>query len=199
MASSKIPRLDRNLPLPKIVYQFLGQPIERLKEAMGLAPKQELIGGATSTVPTSLTKLDKSFTLGTQDYDVYSHKAWLIISATAGAAAFADLGLITVSTGPLLITKNSTNVAADDTGGAGGFTNNAIANTGTLVEDTSAGSTAAFPDFIYINQDDLGAGVENNFMYLAVVAPGGFDIEAEVYVDIEFIVEKGAEVELIRA
>jgi len=200
MASSKIQRLDRNLPLPKIVYQFLSQPIDRLKEAMGLTAKTEMLAGpdfpTSGTYPVSLTKLDTSFSLGTTDYDVYNFKAWLILTQTGGVGAYADLGMINVSEGFLLPIRNATNISADDTSGAGGWTNTAIANTGSLVEDTAAGSQVIAPTLLYFNQDDGGGPIEDQYLYLAAFDAN--DIECEVYVDIDFIAEKGAKVELIR-
>lgn len=188
--------IKASVPTPRILNQYLNQPIKRLKAALGLVEANPMEGGPTTTIPVSLNKIeDKSFTLAGQEYDTYSFKAWTVL--TGANTYVVDMGLLNVSKGLMLITKQSTNIAADDTAGIGGFTNGAIANTGTLVED-NAGSTTALATLAYINQDNTLTGVDDNYMFLIVANTGLITLDAEAYVDFEFVVEKGAEVELIK-
>jgi hypothetical protein len=154
----------------------------------------ELTAGLTSAL-TNVTKLDKSFIIGPSRYDVYSFQSWMLLT---GAAAYAEyMGLINVSTGPMLVTKQSTNIAANDVLGLGGFTNMAISNNSTLGEFDNT-STTSILDFAYINQDNGLTGVDDNYMFLILGTSAPMStVDVEVYVDIEFAVEQGAAVEFI--
>jgi len=154
----------------------------------------ELTAGITSAL-TNVTKLDKSFIIGPSSYDVYSFQSWMVLT---GAAAYVEyMGLINVSTGPMLVTKQSTNIAANDALGLGGFTNMAISNNSTLGEFDNT-STTSILDFAYINQDNGLTGVDDNYMFLILGTGIPFStVDVEVYVDIEFAVEQGAAVEFI--
>ena len=154
----------------------------------------ELTAGITSAL-TNVTKLDKSFIIGPSRYDVYSFQSWMVLT---GAAVYVEYtGLINVSTGPMLVTKQSTNIAANDALGLGGFTNMAISNNSTLGEFDNT-STTSILDFAYINQDNGLTGVDDNYMFL-ILGTGAplTTVDVEVYVDIEFAVEQGAAVEFI--
>ena len=154
----------------------------------------ELTAGITSAL-TNVTKLDKSFIIGPSSYDVYSFQSWMVLT---GAAAYAQyMGLINVSTGPMLVTKQSTNIAANDALGLGGFTNMAISNNSTLGEIDNTSITSVL-DFAYINQDNGFTGVDDNYMFLILGTSIPLStVDVEVYVDIEFAVEQGATVEFI--
>jgi hypothetical protein len=154
----------------------------------------ELTAGSTSAL-SNIKKLDKSFIIGSSRYDVYSFQSWMVLT---GVAAYVEsMGLINVSTGPLLVTKQSTNIVANDTLGLGGFTNMAISNNSTLGEFDNT-STASPLDFAYINQDNGLTGVDDNYMFLILGTSLPLStIDVEVYVDIEFVVEQGAAVEFI--
>ena len=154
----------------------------------------ELTAGFTSAL-TNVTKLDKSFIIGPSRYDVYSFQSWMLLTGTAAYAEY--MGLINVSTGPMLVTKQSTNIAANDALGLGGFTNMAISNNSTLGEFDNT-STTSILDFAYINQDNGLTGVDDNYMFLILGTGAPLStVDVEVYVDIEFAVEQGAAVEFI--
>jgi len=154
----------------------------------------ELTAGFTSAL-TNVTKLDKSFIIGPSRYDVYSFQSWMLLTGTAAYAEY--MGLINVSTGPMLVTKQSTNIAANDALGLGGFTNMAISNNSTLGEFDNT-STTSILDFAYINQDNGLTGVDDNYMFLILGTSAPLTtVDVEVYVDIEFAVEQGAAVEFI--
>jgi len=156
--------------------------------------KKELTAGLISAL-SNVTKLNKSFIIGSSKYDVYSFQSWMVLT---GAGTYIEsMGLINVSTGPMLVTKQSTNIVANDSLGLGGFTNMAISNNSTLGEFDNT-STASLLDFAYINQDNGLTGVDDNYMFLILGTGTPLStVDVEVYVDIEFVVEQGAAVEFI--
>ena len=163
-------------------------------ERVDLYRNIELTAGFTSAL-TNVTKLDKSFTIGPSTYDVYSFQSWMVLTGASGYAEY--MGLINVSTGPMLVTKQSTNIAANDALGLGGFTNMAISNNSTLGEFDNTSTTSVL-DFAYINQDNGLTGVDDNYMFLVLGTNAPLStVDVEVYVDIEFAVEQGATVEFI--
>ncbi len=61
--------------------------------------------------------------------------------------------------------------------------------------DDSSNVSRPVSGLLYINQDNAlpGLGVEYNGMY--IIAADAANLEGDVYIDIEFIVDAGAEVE----
>lgn len=175
------------------LWQYLNTTVDFFLRSVGLKNSDSFEFGVT-TNPVSLKKDDlQTYTLGSTEYDVYKFKGWTVLNGSN--IYIVDMGLINVSTGPMLIISNKSNIAADDTAGVGGFTNGAIANTGTLVEDNGT-SIAQLATLFYVNQDNTLTGVDDNYMFLVAANTGLVSFEAEAYVDIEFIVEKGATVTL---
>lgn len=176
------------------LWQYLNTTVDFFLRSVGLKNSDSLEAGAGSTIPVSLEKDDlQTYTLGSAEYDVYKFKGWTVLN---GANVYVvDMGLINVSVGDMLIISNKSNIAADDTAGVGGFTNGAIANTGTLVEDNGT-STTQLATLFYVNQDNTLTGVDDNYMFLIAANTGLVSFDAEAYIDIEFIVEKGATVTL---
>jgi len=200
-------KLKNSIPNPRILYNYLNQPVKRLREALGLVDSNVLTPGLTSTIPSQVKKIeDKSFSIGGQTYDTYSLKAWTVVGGDF--AYVLDMGLINVSEGLMLITKNSTNLSADDTAGTGGWVNNPLTsgdgiNAGsgsTLVEDDGTSEVILCNGPMYINQDNGISGTDDNYMYLILAALAALPVtfDAEIYVDIEFVVEAGAKVEHIK-
>jgi hypothetical protein len=178
------------------LWQYLNTSIDKFLRAVGLRTTKDMVGGPTSSPLANLYELkNKSYTVGNTEYKTYCFQSW--IALTGSNVYVQDLGLINVSQGFMLITNQSTNIAADDTAGVGGFTNGAIANTGTLVED-NATSNAAQAALAYINQDNTLTGVDDNYLYLIVSNSALTTLDAEAYVTIEFVVEKAAKVEFIQ-
>ena len=176
------------------VWQYLNQSVDYFLRSVGLRNSNTVAGGATSTIPVCLSKNEfQTYTLNNVEYDVWNFKGWTVLNGTN--AYVVDMGLLTVSKGLMLITSNKTNISADDTAGIGGFTSGAIANTGTLVED-NATSVTQFASLAYVNQDNTLTGVDDNYMFLIVANTGLTTLDAEAFVDIDFIVEKGASVTL---
>ena len=154
----------------------------------------ELTAGITSSY-ANVTKLDKTFVLGLNKYDVYSFQSWMTL--TGLPAYMQPMGLINVATGPMVITKQSTNVVASDSFGLGGLTNMAISNNSTLgeIDNTDIVSTL---DFAYVNQENGLTGVDDNYMFLIIGSLTPLlTVDVNVYVDIEFTVQQGAAVEFI--
>lgn len=201
-----ISKLKQSLGKADILYNYINQPVKRLKKALGLIDENELTPGATQTITSLVKKIeDKSFTrLGTA-YDTYSLKAWAVVSGDF--AYVLDLGLINVSQGLLLITKDSSTVAADATSSpTGGWVNNPLTsgdgsgNGGATLVENNASSTVALCDGpMYINQDNSISGTDDNYMYLIAADLGALvTFDAEFYIDVEFVVEAGAKVEHIK-
>ncbi len=139
-----------------------------------------------------VSKLGTSYLLNGKKYDTYSLKCWL--SLTPESTFFGtSIGIIYVSVGDMFITKNSSNIESVDFNGLGGYTNNPL-NVGAMVDDSSNVSRPV-SGLLYINQDNAlpGLGVEYNGMY--IIAADAANLEGDVYIDIEFIVDAGAEVE----
>ena len=178
------------------LWQYLNTSIDKFLTAVGLRTTKDMVAGPTSSPVANLYELkNKSYTLNNTEYKTYCFQSWVVLT---GANVYVqNLGLINVSQGFMLITDQSTNIAADDTAGIGGFTNGAIANTGTLIEDNGT-SLATLATLAYLNQDNTLTGVDDNYLYLIVANGGLVNLEAEVYVTIEFIVEKAAKIEFIQ-
>ena len=179
------------------VWQYLNTSVDFFLRAVGLRTTKEIVPGATSSAAANLELVEnETFVLGGVPYKKYVFHSWMVLS---GSATYVqDMGLINVSQGFMLITDQSTNIVADDTSGIGGFTNGALANSGTLLED-SALSVTIPATFAYVNQDNTLTGQDDNYMYLIVAQTGGVpSVDCEAYVKIEFVVEQAAKVEFIQ-
>ena len=179
------------------VWQYLNTSVDFFLRAVGLRTTKEILPGATSSAAANLELVEnETFVLGGVPYKKYVFHSWMVLS---GSATYVqDMGLINVSQGFMLITDQSTNIVADDTSGIGGFTNGALANSGTLLED-SALSVTIPATFAYVNQDNTLTGQDDNYMYLIVAQTGGVpSVDCEAYVKIEFVVEQAAKVEFIQ-
>ena len=178
------------------LWQYLNTSIDAFLRDVGLRSDKEITPGPTSSSAANLYLLENEcYVLGGVKYKKYCFQSWMVFS---GANAYVqDMGLINVSQGFMLIIDQSTNVTADDAAGIGGFTNSALANTGTLVEINN--SSIAQPAVLgYVNQDNSLTGVDDNYLYMILANTGQPSIEAEVYVKIEFVVEQEAKVEFIQ-
>lgn len=178
------------------LWQYLNTSVDFFLRSVGLRTTKEILPGATSSTAANLELVEnETFVLGGVPYKKYVFHSWMVLS---GANAYVqDMGLINVSQGFMLITDQSTNIVADDTAGIGGFTNGAIANGGTLVEDNGT-SITQFATLAYVNQDNTLTGVDDNYMYLILSNTGLVSLEAEAYVKFEFVVEQAANVEFIQ-
>jgi hypothetical protein len=179
------------------LWQYLNTSVDFFLRSVGLRSTKEILPGATSSAAANLELVEnETFVLGGVAYKKYVFHSWMVLS---GANVYVqDMGLINVSQGFMLITDQSTNIVADDTAGVGGFTNGAIANTGTLLEDSGL-STTIPATVAYVNQDNTLTGQDDNYMYLVVAQTGGVpSVDCEAYVKIEFVVEQAANVEFIQ-
>ena len=178
------------------LWQYLNTSVDFFLRSVGLRTTKEILPGATSSTAANLELVEnETFVLGGVPYKKYVFHSWMVLS---GANVYIqDMGLINVSQGFMLITDQSTNIVADDTAGIGGFTNGAVANTGTLVEDSGT-SITQLATFAYVNQDNTITGVDDNYMYLVLANTGLVSLEAEAYVKVEFVVEQAANVEFIQ-
>ena len=178
------------------LWQYLNTSVDFFLRSVGLRTTKEILPGATSSTAANLELVEnETFVLGGVPYKKYVFHSWMVLS---GANTYVqDMGLINVSQGFMLITDQSTNIVADDTAGIGGFTNGAIANGGTLVEDNGT-SITQFATLAYVNQDNTLTGVDDNYMYLILANTGLVSLEAEAYVKFEFVVEQAANVEFIQ-
>ena len=93
------------------LWQYLNTTVDFFIQSV-LGKRTAQTPGATATVPVSIEKDDlQTYTLGTTEYDVYKFKGWTVLQGSN--AYVVDMGLINVSTGPMLIISNKTNIAAD--------------------------------------------------------------------------------------
>ena len=148
---------------------------------------------------SALEKLDFTYELANVEYDVYRFRSWVPLGNPPNEPVttfyVASLGIIYVSDGDMYTIKNNTNVEANNTGDTlNGYFNNP-ATQGANVSGTSNVSRN-INGIMGVLQDNQGIGLpqEYNGMYvIAADSVGAFD--CDVYVDIEFIVNKGVEVE----
>lgn len=178
------------------LWQYLNTSVDHFLRSVGLRTTKEVLPGANSSAAANLELVEnETFVLGGVPYKKYVFHSWMVLSGSN--VYIQDMGLINVSQGFMLITDQSTNIVADDTAGIGGFTNGAIANGGTLVENNGT-SVTQFASLAYVNQDNTLTGVDDNYMFLILANTGLIALEAEAYVKIEFVVEQAANVEFIQ-
>ncbi len=179
------------------LWQYLNTSVDYFLRSVGLRTTKEILPGATSSSAANLELVEnETFVLGGVAYKKYVFHSWMVL--TGSAAYVQDMGLINVSQGFMLITDQSTNIVADDTANIGGFTNGALANSGTLLEDSGLSLTIP-ATLAYVNQDNTLTGQDDNYMYLIVAQTGGVpSVDCEAYVKIEFVVEQAAKVEFIQ-
>ena len=178
------------------LWQYLNTSVDHFLRSLGLRTTKEVLPGANSSAAANLELVEnETFVLGGVPYKKYVFHSWMVLSGSN--VYIQDMGLINVSQGFMLITDQSTNIVADDTAGIGGFTNGAIANGGTLVENNGT-SVTQFASLAYVNQDNTLTGVDDNYMFLILANTGLIALEAEAYVKVEFVVEQAANVEFIQ-
>ena len=179
------------------LWQYLNTSVDYFLRSVGLRTTKEILPGATSSSAANLELVEnETFVLGGVAYKKYVFHSWMVL--TGSPTYVQDMGLINVSQGFMLITDQSTNIVADDTANIGGFTNGALANSGTLLEDSGLSLTIP-ATLAYVNQDNTLTGQDDNYMYLIVAQTGGVpSVDCEAYVKIEFVVEQAAKVEFIQ-
>ncbi len=179
------------------LWQYLNTSVDFFLRSVGLRSTKEILPGATSSSAANLELVEnETFVLGGVAYKKYVFHSWMVL--TGSPTYVQDMGLINVSQGFMLITDQSTNIVADDTANIGGFTNGALANSGTLLEDSGLSLTIP-ATLAYVNQDNTLTGQDDNYMYLIVAQTGGVpSVDCEAYVKIEFVVEQAAKVEFIQ-
>lgn len=161
---------------------------------------EELMSGVTgaTTLETGsqgqfagISKLVTTMNIGGIEYDSYNLKC--IASLTPEATSHVvTIGSIEVGAGNIFFINNRSNVEAVDFSGFGGYTNNPL-NFGAMVDDST---DIARPNLglFYINQENIPTfPIEFNAMY--IVAADAANFECDVYVDMDFIVQKNTNVE----
>tara|TARA_R100001443_G_scaffold92664_1_gene99303 strand:+ start:590 stop:1228 length:639 start_codon:yes stop_codon:yes gene_type:complete len=148
---------------------------------------------------SAMEKLDFSYMLGEVEYDVYRFRSWVPLGdppAEPTANFYAPwLATIFVSDGDMYTIKNSTNVESNNTGsGLNGYYNNP-ANVGAMV--SGVGNVATPIDGLFgVLQDNQAIGLPQEYNGIFIIAADTDPFDCDVYVDIEFTVNKGATVEL---
>ncbi len=181
------------------LWQYLNTSLESFLRDIGLRSTKEMTASASNPAANLYELVNEDYVLGGVPYKKYCFQSWMVLpwDGVASNAHIQDLGIINVSQGFMLITEQSTNIAADDAAGVGGFTNGAIANSGSLVENQNT-SVAASATLAYVNQDNSITGQDDNYMFAVVANTGLTSLECELYVKIEFAVEAAAKVEYIQ-
>lgn len=202
MAIEKKFRRDANTETQAAVDLFF----DREKQALSYLDRnrmQHLLGEKGGEVllelgteaGTDITKLEDTYDFGGVKYDSYRMRSWTVMTPQ-NTFFVIPLGIIYVDRGLMYITSNKTNIVANDTntgaGGLGGFINSPT-GVGVFADDST--DVARSISTVYVNQDNAlpGLGIEYNGMY--IISYDGAAFEGEVYVDLEFIVEQGAEIE----
>jgi hypothetical protein len=143
---------------------------------------------------SSLVKTSTTYNFGGVEYDTYRLRSWAFFN-TANTVQIAELGYIYISNGDMFIIKNSSNIEAVDFNGVvGGYTNTPI-TPGALVDDAT--NVARKVDTIYLNQDNTVGSFPQNYNFMYIVGYDAAAFECDVYIDVEFIVEKGETVEFV--
>lgn len=161
---------------------------------------EEMMGGATGATTldvgtqaqlAGISKLAATYNLGGVEYDSYNLKCITSLTPEATAHVVA-IGSIEVGAGNIFFISNRSNIESVDFGGFGGYTNNPL-NFGAMVDDATE-IARPLAGVFYINQENIPTfPIEFNAMY--IVAADAANFECDVYVDMDFIVEKGETVE----
>lgn len=160
----------------------------------------ELMAGATGATTlevgtgdifAGISKLGATYNIGGVEYDSYNLKCVVSLTPEATSHVVA-IGSIEVGAGNIFFINNRTNVEAVDFNGFGGYTNNPL-NLGAMVDD-STDVARPLAGLFYVNQENIPTfPVEFNAMYIVAADAAAF--EADVYVDMDFIVQKDTTVE----
>ncbi|QDP56123.1 MAG: hypothetical protein GOVbin3205_66 [Prokaryotic dsDNA virus sp.] len=138
-----------------------------------------------------ISKLGATYNLGGIEYDSYNLKCVTSLTPEATAHVVA-IGSIEVGAGNIFFISNRSNIESVDFLGSGGYTNNPL-NFGAMVDDATE-IARPLAGVFYINQENIPTfPIEFNAMY--IVAADAANFECDVYVDMDFIVEKGTTVE----
>lgn len=183
------------------LWQYLNTSVDFFLRAVGLRTDSKLIAGASFDNFCALTKCEnETLTIGDEVYETYRlqgiQQAFTSTEVSLGIwEVVEDFGTVVISVGPMLITQDSSVVVADNTAAAGGgFEHTPIANAGSLVDDITNGGTDN-PAFFYLTQTQFGP-VENQAISVNGLAT--FQMAGELYIDLKFIVQQGAEVSIER-
>ena len=148
---------------------------------------------------SALEKLDFTYELANVEYDVYRLRSWCPLgnppNEPVSTFYVAALGIIYISEGDMYTIKNSSTVESNNIGDAlKGYFNNPV-NQGANISGTG-NVTRNINGVMGIYQDNQLPSLPQQYNGMFVIAAdtvGAFD--CDVYVDIEFIVNKGVEVE----
>lgn len=146
-----------------------------------------------------LQKVDSTYELANVEYDLYRFRSWVPLgnppNEPVSTFYVAALGIIYVSEGDMYTIKNSSTVESNNIGDPlKGYFNNPV-NQGANISGIG-NVTRNINGLMGINQDNQLPGLPQQYNGMFVIASdtvGAFD--CDVYVDIEFIVNKGVEVE----
>jgi len=161
---------------------------------------EEIMSGAIGTTTleggsqgqlAGISKLAATYNLGGVEYDSYNLKCVTSLGPQATIHVVA-IGSIEVGAGNIFFTSNRSNVESVDFNGFGGYTNNPL-NFGAMVDDETE-IARPLTGIFYVNQENIPTfPIEFNAMY--IIAADAANFECDVYVDMDFIVEKGTTVE----
>lgn len=194
---------------PQSNEQFVGiSPSENLQEKASrvvnkkreIYTYEELMGGVVgaTTLETGtqgqfagISKLAVTYDIGGIEYDSYNLKCVASLTPEDTSHVIA-IGSIEVGAGNIFFINNRSNVEAVDFNGFGGYTNNPI-NFGAMVDD-STDTARPIAGLFYVNQENIPTfPIEFNAMY--IIAADAAPFECDVYIDMDFIAEKGTTVE----
>lgn len=200
MAIDKKFRRNANTETSQSVDVFFDREKEKLsyldrnrKQHIIKEEENEIALEVGTDAATSLVKLNTVYDFGGIKYDTYRLRSWVFLN-TPDTVHINELGYIYIENGDMFIIKNSSNIEAVDFNGNRGYTNTPLTPEA-LVDDAT--DVARKINTIYLNQDNTVAGFPQNYNFMYVIGFDAAPFECDVYIDVEFIVEKGELVEFI--
>ena len=168
--------------------------LDRNRKQHVIAEKESTINLELGTdAASSLIKTGTTYNFGEVEYDTYRLRSWVFFN-NPNTVQIAELGYIYISNGDMFIIKNSSNVEAVDFNGNFGYTNTPL-TPGALVDDST--DVARKVNTIYLNQDNSVGSFPQNYNFMYVIGFDAAPFECDVYIDVEFIVNKGQIVEFV--
>lgn len=180
-------------------WQYMNLSVDKALRLLGLRSTDTLVSGLLDNATTITKQKNKTVVYAGTTYDVYSLRGFQpfatgVLDGGSGLYVGTEFfGSVVVEQGPMIIISDRSLTVSSDTASGFGYEHTPIANGASLIE-VAGTNTTNFPVFMTLSQDNTGVPVEENVMSVTTVA--GFNFEAEIYLDFDFIVEQGAEVTL---
>jgi hypothetical protein len=180
-------------------WQYMNLSIDKALRLLGLRSTDELTAGAVDRPCSIKQNINETITFAGTTYDVWKFRGFQPFAEgefDPGSGLYIStdfFGSVVVNQGPMIIVSDRSLTVSSDIASGFGFEHTPLANDASLIEQAGTNVTD-FPLFMALSQDNTGIPVEENVMSVTTIA--SFDFETEIYLDFDFIVEKGASVTL---